>query len=165
MSESAWVDADTLLVAHFDTRMGMRGAYDTLKVRQVKATILRDAAQWGQWYTAGNLPTVVVESRLVQYAPGPHGNGVVNVDSEYQYTTFAIVDGDEDTVVTDAKVMLKRMIKALRVFSADVVVDDGEYIRGLPRIRGGGVIKVARPGSNNQWFGVALVDFSLGRLR
>jgi len=161
MSESAQVDVEAYLIAQFTATMGSGSSYTTLKARDVVAMAMRDVMQWDAWATAGTLPIIVIEGHQTRYDPGPHGDGIVRNKVEFIYTAICLLQGVEATVERDAKIMLKRTVKALLGIRSNITATDGETIECIPELRAGDVIIHPRVCSNGKYFAYSVVGFTL----
>lgn len=118
----AWNDIDTALVDLFTAEMGAASDYTTLKVRTLKATIVRNVGDWEGW----QLPAIVITGLRVEREAGPHGGGERHFTKQMPYLILAIAEGDEVSAVRDAKELEKRAEAVLRLNPINVTGDDGE---------------------------------------
>jgi hypothetical protein len=175
MTTPTWIALDDYLVAHFTAKMGQASAYTTLKLAKVDAVMLRDkATQWEAWGTANQLPALIVEGNNIAYGPGAFGNGQVMLAQEFAYVAVAIVRAATDVLATrEIKELVDRTVQAITemrisINNAGEMTVDGKLLQsahGIPTVTRAHAIIYPAKDELAQWFGLGLVDFTVGKRR
>lgn len=154
MAESIWAAIDAHLVTQVTTAMGLSSAYNELQLETVLATAIQSRIDWENW----TLPAVAVVGVRVRRNPGGHDGLTPHYDKEMPYRLVAIVEGTQSEVTAAAKRLEKRIEALLRAISfATVIADDTERVQNW-RLENSDIAVLAKPGCENCWYGLAIVD-------
>lgn len=126
MSESLWVDLDSLLVTQINAQMGTSSLYSTYQVQTVVAHPLHSVRDWEGW----ELPAVVVLGARVERQPGAHDSNGPHYDKRYPYGLFAICEGTRTGATLAAKLLEKRLELVCKGLTfSGMVGSDGERVQ------------------------------------
>jgi len=169
MTTPTWVALDEYLVAHFKAKMGRQGGYTSLKLAKVVPVILRDkTTQWEAWGTANELPALAVEGNNISFGPGEFGDDRVRYTQEFAYTAVTIVRAADDEAATcQIKELVDRTVQAISEMRVGINLDGVLTFpaKGIPAITRAHAIIYPAKDEDAQWFGLGLVDFTVGRRR
>ena len=157
MSEAIWNDIDDWLVATLDAEMGQSGLYATLQCNTVTATILRDLADVPRW----TLPALIVDGEVIKREQITNNTCNNRYRKTHPYTIMAIVEGEREQVTIDAKVLEKRLERALR--PVDVAITDSVDEVAYRLTLGDSQISISpKPMSHiATWYGIASFELTV----
>lgn len=159
MSECVWYDQDQELKSLIEAQMGRSSAYTTLKLATIKATLIEGPQDWKEW----TLPACAISSPLVAYQDARrHGDGLPHYEKMYRYGALFIVEGNQESAVSQAKTLIKRCEKALRTVAMTVQTSpDGEHTDITKPLIRLAEVRMFRHQVIGTWYGVGVLEFTV----
>lgn len=157
MSEAIWNDIDDWLVATLDPAMGASSAYTTLKCQTVTATILRDLADVPRWI----LPALIIDGEIIKRESKTNNDCNNLYKKTMPYIIMAIVEGEREQVTIDAKILEKRIERALR--PVEVTITDSVDEVAYRLILGDSQISISPKPLTHvaTWYGIASFELTV----
>lgn len=157
---------DDFLVAQFTEKMGRGSPYAKLKLITVVPVLLRDRKQWEALATECDIPAMMIEGNRVGYSPGPFGSGQVAVAQEFAYTAVAVLRAATDVLASrQIKEVADRTVQALTQMRVGINLDGQHPLSAIPAVGDVYFTIYRAQGAEAQWFGLGLVDFTVGKRR
>lgn len=159
MGECVWVDVDGAIKSLIEAQMGKASAYTTLKLATVKATLIESPQDWKSW----TLPGCAIAGSIVQYVDAKrHGDGLPHYEKPYRYGALFIVEGSQESALSNAKTLIKRCELALRTVDIGAQSSpDGEHRRSVKPTITFAEARLLRHPTSDLFYGLGSLEFTV----
>jgi hypothetical protein len=151
-------DIDDYLAAAALADMGAAGNYTDLLVQHIEVGYLNPEPS-ESW----EFPAVIINGISSESESGPHGDGLVHLETTYPYVLAAITHGTDYAVVKqDANELRRRLVAIVtsRYALGGLAATDGETVQ-RSEVKAANVYVYPVRGRGDAWWGVATVDVDI----